>query len=127
MTGVQTCALPILRICVAANYFQGDVYAALWQLLVTGDPCAGTPGLLSAANFQFGATVYASPFIAAAQSVPGVVAVQLTIFARMDSSTPAGAAPPVQLTMGPLEIPRCDNDPNHADRGQLVLILDGGK
>jgi hypothetical protein len=60
-----------LTICVAANFFQGDVYAALWQILVTGDACAGTAGLLNAANFTFGATVYSSPIIAAAQSVPG--------------------------------------------------------
>ena len=27
-----------LDICVEAGYFQGDVYAAVWQVLVTGDP-----------------------------------------------------------------------------------------
>jgi hypothetical protein len=29
--------------------------------------------------------------------------------------------------MGASEIPCCDNDPNHLDRGRLVLALDGGK
>jgi hypothetical protein len=29
--------------------------------------------------------------------------------------------------MGATEIPRCDNDPNHADHGLLVLTMDGGK
>jgi hypothetical protein len=29
--------------------------------------------------------------------------------------------------MGSLEIPRFDNDLNHADRGLLVLTMDGGK
>jgi hypothetical protein len=56
-----------------------------------------------------------------------VVAVSLTTFERMDSPTPPGAAIPTQLTMGSLEIPRFDNDPNHADRGLLVLTMDGGK
>jgi hypothetical protein len=116
-----------LSICVAANYFQGDVYAALWQLLVTGDTCTGTPGLLSAANFQFGATVYASPIIAAAQGVPGVVSVQLIVFARMDAPAAPGTLPPSYLSFGPLEIPCCNNDPDHIDRGRLVLALDGGK
>ena len=116
-----------LNICVASGYFQGDVYAALWQVLVTGDACTGTPGLLSAANFQFGATVYASPFIAAAQSVTGVVSVQLTTFARQDSPPLPGTPPPTQLTMGPLEIPCCENDPNNLDHGLLTLTLDGGK
>ncbi len=116
-----------LEICVAPGYFQGDVYAALWKLLVTGDSCTGAPGFLNAANFQFGQTVYASPIVATAQTVPGVVAVTLVTFERMDSPTPAGQAPPAQLTMAAVEIPCCNNDPNHADRGILTLTMDGGK
>ncbi len=116
-----------LDICVAASQFRGDVYAAVLRVLVTGDRCSGTLGLLDPANFEFGETVYASPVVAAAQSVPGVVALTLTTFERMDSPTPPGMATPIQLTMGRLEIPRCDNDPNHADRGLLILSLDGGK
>jgi hypothetical protein len=116
-----------LEICVASNFFQADVYAALWKLLVSGDSCAGTEGLLNAANFRFAQTVYASPIIAAAQGVVGVVAVTLVTFERMDSPTLPGAAPPTQLLMNAVEIPRCDNDPNHADHGRLVLTMDGGK
>jgi hypothetical protein len=116
-----------MTICVAPGYFQGDVYAAIWQVLVTGDSCTGTPGLLSSENFQFGATVYASPIIAAAQSVPGVVSVQLTVFARQESLSPAGTPPPVFLEMQPLEIPCCNNDPNNLDLGMLTLNMDGGK
>ena len=116
-----------LEICVAPGFFQGDVYAALWKLLVTGDSCTGTPGFLNAANFQFGQTVYASPFVAAAQSVAGVMAVTLTTFERMDAPAPAGQAPPADLTMAAVEIPCCNNDPNHADRGMLTLTMDGGK
>lgn len=116
-----------LEICVAPSFFQADVYAAIWELLVTGDSCTGTPGLLNAANFQFGQTVYASPIIAAAQQVVGVAAVTLLTFERMDSPTAPGAATPTQLLMGAVEIPCCDNDPNHADHGLLVLTMDGGK
>jgi hypothetical protein len=96
-------------------------------VLVTGDSCAGTPGLLSSENFAFGATVYASPIIAAAQGVPGVVSVQMTTFARQESLPPQGTTPPVFLQMGPLEIPCCNNDPNNLDLGLLTLTLDGGK
>jgi hypothetical protein len=124
----ETVGLSIgLEICVAPGYFRGDVYAALWQVLVTGDSCTGTAGLLIAENFAFGTTVYASPIIAAAQGVPGVVSVTLTTFARQNSPPPAGTPPPPYLLMGPLEIPSCDNDPNNLDRGRLVLTLDGGK
>ena len=116
-----------LSVCVAAGYFQGDVYAALWKVLVTGDACAGITGLLSTKNFTFGSAVYSSPFIAAAQSVVGVVSVTLTAFARMDSPPPANTVPPALLTFGPQEIPCCQNDPNHLDRGLLSISLDGGK
>ena len=116
-----------LEICVAPGFFAGDVFAALWKLLVTGDSCTGTPGFLNAANFQFGQTVYASPIVAAAQTIPGVKAVALVTFERMDSPTPAGQPPPADLTMAAVEIPCCNNDPNHADRGTLTLTMDGGK
>jgi hypothetical protein len=116
-----------LTICVAPSYFQGDVYAALWQVLVTGDSCTGTPGLLSSESFNFGATVYASPIIAAAQGVAGVVSVQMTLFARQESLPPQGTPPPAFLQMGPLEIPCCNNDPDNLDLGLLTLTLDGGK
>ena len=116
-----------LEICVMPGFFRGDVYAALWKLLVTGDACSGKPGLLNAANFQFGQTVYASPIVAAAQSVVGVASVTLTTFERMDRPQPAHAAAPTQLTMGTVEDPCCDNDPNHADHGSLTLTMDGGK
>ncbi|HTX77636.1 MAG TPA: hypothetical protein VMD29_15610 [Terracidiphilus sp.] len=116
-----------LEVCVMPGFFRGDVYAALWKLLVSGDSCAGTPGLLNQANFQFGQTVFASPILAAAQSIPGVGAVTLVTFERMDRPQPANATPPAQLLMGAVEIPCCDNDPNHADRGSLTLTMDGGK
>lgn len=116
-----------LQICVAQNFFAADVREALWKLLVAGDSCTGAQGLLNQANFQFGQTVYASPIIAAAQSVAGVAAVTLVAFARMTDTSAPGAAPPAQLTMGSVEIPCCDNDPNHADRGMLTLIMTGGK
>jgi hypothetical protein len=117
-----------MEICVDPDHFQGDVYEALMHLFITGERCNGQSGLLNAANFSFGETVYASPLIAAAQSVEGVLAATLTVFARMDA--PAGAPDGVAtgyLSMGRLEIPRCDNDPNHLDHGIFVLHMDGGK
>jgi len=116
-----------LQICVAPSFFIADVRQALWKLLVTGDSCTGAAGLLNEANFRFGQTVYASPIIAAAQSAPGVAAVTLQRFARLTQPPAQGAAPLAQLTMGPTEIPCCDNDPNRLDRGRLTLTMTGGK
>ena len=117
-----------MEICVDPNHFQGDIYEALMRVFITGDRCNRQPGLLNAASFSFGETVYASPLVAAAQSVEGVLAAALTTFARMDAPTgaPDGVATGY-LTMGRLELPRCDNDPNHLDRGIFVLHMDGGK
>lgn len=117
-----------MEICVDPEHFQGDVFEALMHVFFSGDRCNGQPGLLNATNFTFGETVYASPLIAAAQAVEGVLATTLTVFARMDAhvGAPDGVATGY-LTMGRLEIPRCDNDPNHLDRGTFVLHMDGGK
>jgi len=115
-----------LEICVDPNHFQGDVYTALMKLFITGDQCNGQSGLLNAANFTFGEIIFLSPFIAGAQQVEGVLAVTATTFTRMDAPWVDGIAQGY-LTMGRLEIARCDNDPNHLDHGSLVLHMDGGK
>jgi hypothetical protein len=93
---------------------------------ITGDQCSGRPGLLNASNFVFGETVYASPLVAAAQSVPGVISATLAVFSRLDAPWVDGVAQGY-ISLGRLEIAACDNDPNHLDRGVLTLQLDGGK
>lgn len=116
----------VLQICVAPDHFRGDVYAALLKLFITGDQCSGQPGLLNADNFIFGETVYASPLIAAAQSVDGVISATLITFSRLDQPWVNGVAQGY-IALGALEIASCDNDPNHLDRGVFTLQLDGGK
>jgi hypothetical protein len=115
-----------MDICVDADHFRGDVFAALMKVFISGDQCDGRRGILDAANFSFGETVFASPLIAAAQAVEGVRSATLSVFRRMDDPTGDGVARGY-LAMGRLEIPRCDNDPNRLDLGQFVLHLDGGK
>ena len=115
-----------MEVCVDSDHFQGHVEAAIEELLITGNQCNGQPGILNEANFTFGQTVYASPLIAAVQGVEGVSSVTLTVLQRMDDPSIDGAAQG-WLTMGRLEIARCDNDPNRLDHGILVLHMDGGK
>jgi len=55
-----------------------------------------------------------------------VTSVTLTIFERMDDPSIDGVALGY-LTMGRVEIARCDNDPNRLDHGIFVLHMDGGK
>jgi len=115
-----------MNICVDPAFFQSDVRNALLQVFTTGNQCTGQPGILNPENFTFGQTIYTSPLIAAAQAVEGVAAATLTVFQRMDDSSIDGVAQGY-LTMGRLEIARCDNDPNRLDHGILVLHMDGGK
>lgn len=115
-----------LQICVEAAHFQGDVYQTLMQVFITGDQSSSPAGLLNAANFAFGQTVYASPLIAAAQAVDGVRSATLTTFTRMDAPWVDGVTQGF-IPMGRLDIPRCDNDPDHLDHGTLTLHMEGGK
>jgi len=115
-----------MSICVDPSFFQTDVRNALLQVFTTGDQCTGQPGLLNPANFTFGQTIYASPLIAAAQTVDGVSAATMTIFQRMDDPSINGVTKGY-LAMGRLELARCDNDPNRLDHGILVFHMDGGR
>jgi hypothetical protein len=115
-----------MDIAVDAQHFQGDVYEALMMVFVTGNQCDGSTGMLNPANFTFGQTVYASPLVAAAQAVEGVVSATLTTFTRMDTPWVNGVGQGY-LTIGRLQVARCDNDPNHLDHGTLTLHLAGGK
>ena len=115
-----------MNICVDPGFFQADVYTALMDLFTTGNLCTGQPGMLNPDNFTFAQTIYTSPFIAAAQGVEGVTSAAMTLFQRMDDPSLDGVALGY-LTMGRLEIARCDNDPNRLDHGIFVLHMDGGK
>jgi hypothetical protein len=115
-----------MNICVDMNHFQSDVRDAITAVFTTGILCSGQRGILNPENFTFGQTIYASPLIAAAQAVDGVVSATLTVFQRMDDPSVDGSAQGL-LTMHRLEIARCDNDPNRLDHGILVLHMDGGR
>jgi hypothetical protein len=115
-----------MDICVDADHFQSDVRDALMRVFISGNQCSGRRGMLNAANFTFGQTIYASPLIAAAQSVDGVASATLTVLQRMADPSFNGAAQGF-LIMQRLEIARCENDPNRLDRGIFVLHMDGGK
>ena len=109
-----------LAVSVDAGHFRGDVYAALMARFT------GPDGLLSTVGASFGQTVYASPLIAAAQAVDGVAAVVLGTFSRMDAPWVDGTVTGF-ISLGRLEIARCDNDPDRLDHGLFTITLDGGK
>jgi len=115
-----------LAVCVLPRYRRTDVATALVQVLISGQTCSGTPGLLDASRFSFGQTIYLSPIIAAVQQVQGVGSVRATAFQRVDDPEHDAVADGF-ITMQRLEIARVDNDPSRPDHGILDLALDGGE
>jgi hypothetical protein len=115
-----------MHVCVKRDYFRSDVKGALLEIFSNRILQDGRRGMFHPDNFTFGQTVYLSPLIAAAQAVEGVESVEVTVFQRQGQDDPK----PLQdgfLSMGRLEIARCDNDPNFAERGVFVLTVGGGK
>jgi hypothetical protein len=115
-----------LEVCVAADYFQSNVQAALLQVLSNRLLPNGQKGLFYPDNFTFGQTVYLSPVFLAARSVAGVVSVRATKFQPQGVDTDrflvAG-----EITLGPLQVARLENDPSFPAHGQLTLVMEGGK
>lgn len=116
-----------MHVCVLPDYFRSDVEGALLAVFSNRVLPDGRRGVFHPDNFTFGQTVYLSPLYAAAQAVPGVASVQVTVFQRQSSVFDPQPLADGQLAMGRLEIARCDNDPNFAERGVFSLSLGGGK
>jgi predicted phage baseplate assembly protein len=115
-----------LLVCVAATHFRADVRAGLAEVLSNRVLSDGRRGLFHPDNLSFGQTVYLSPIYAAARQVAGVASVQATLFRRQGTPDPVPLADGF-MSLGRLEIPRLDNDPNFPERGVLRLALFGGK
>ena len=114
-----------MRVSVEPDYFRSDVQRALLAVFSNRILPDGRRGLFHPDNFSFGRPVYLSPLYAAAQEVAGVRSVVITEFQRLNN--PGGEALAQGfLSLGRLEIPRCDNDPNFPDRGVFRLVLEGG-
>jgi len=134
ITGASYAALDLgLSICVKPLYLRAQVEALLRQRLGTGVLPDGAPALFNPDSLTFGQAVYLSPIIAAAQTIPGVMEVQVT---RLDVLVP-GRPPPTtrpdsvpasgMLALAPSMIARLDQDPNHPENGRLTLLLRGGR
>lgn len=115
-----------LQVCVLPHYLRAHVRAALNEVFSTRVLAGGRRGLFHPDNLTFGGSVFLSQLVAAAQSVEGVESVRVTRLQRLFEE-PKGELESGVLSIGPLEVARLDNDPNHPERGQLVLDLRGGR
>lgn len=115
-----------MHICVKPDYFRNDVKAAVLEVFSNQILPDGRRGVFHPDNFTFGQTVYLSPLYAAAQTVEGVASVQILVFQRQGQKDSKPLADGF-LPLGRLEIARCNNDPNFAERGVFRLNVGGGK
>ena len=116
----------VLKVCVAPTHLRGHVRAALLDVFSSRALKGGALGYFHPDRLTFGGPLYLSGIVAAAHAVAGVVSVQVTRlqrqFAPANHEIENGLLP-----IGPFEIARLDNDPNHPDGGRLSLLLEGGR
>jgi len=114
-----------LDICIEANYFQADVLAEVEDVLTAGLRADGSPGFFHPNSFTFGQSVYLSALVAAVQTVPGVRALHVAVFRPL--LRPANhEIKNGEITAGPFQIFRLDNDPSRPENGVLNLTPEGG-
>jgi len=116
----------VMQICVLPGYQRAHVEAALLDLFGTGTTASGQPGFFSPDNLTFGTPISVSKLVAAAAGVTGVQSATVTVLQRLGQGDDGELAAGV-LTTGPMQIPQLDNDPRHPERGQLKLLMGGGR
>lgn len=125
-----------LTVCATPGHQHGQILAELYRLLGRGLLADGRLGFFHPDALTFGEPVRLSRLVAAAAAVQGVESVRVTRLARLfdagrlgtpydtdfdDTALEAGV-----LRLGPLEIARCDNDPDRPENGRLSIELGGG-
>ena len=115
-----------LFICVRDGYLRGHVKAALLDTFSNRLLPGGQRGFFHPDRLSFGQGIYLSQVVATAQTVEGVESVRVTRFERLYEG-PNGEIEAGVLPLGPLEVPRLDNDPGFPEHGRLTLTLEGGR
>ncbi|MEU3920812.1 putative baseplate assembly protein [Streptomyces sp. NPDC029004] len=117
-----------LAVCAAPGHQHGQILAELYRLLGNRPLTGGRLGFFHPDALTFGEPVRLSRLVAAAAAVQGVESVRVTRLRRLfhedpldDTALEAGV-----LRLGPLEIARCDNDPDRPELGRLSIELGGG-
>lgn len=113
------------HVCVKPGYFKSDVLESLLRRLGTGLQSDGRRSAFDPDQLTFGQAIYLSSLYAEILSVAGVESAEATDFRRF-GQLPNGELAKGFIEMGPLEIPRCDNDPNFPENGQINFTFDGG-
>ncbi len=115
-----------LVVCVDPDYFQADVQQTLTKIL--GSSCLpnGQPAFFAPSNFKLGQTVYLSPIYAAVRKVAGVQSVTANTFQPQGVKTKSYLQMG-EISLGPFQVARMDNDRSRPANGRLTLVMKGGK
>jgi len=115
-----------MHVCVDPTYRQADVQVALMQRFSDQQLPDGSLGVFYPDNFKLGEPVYLGPIYAAAQSIAGVVSVDVTTFQRAD--LPGGdGIKNGYLKPGRTEAFTLRNNPDFPEQGTFTLTVDGGR
>lgn len=123
----QLVALEVtFRVVVRDDYFRSDVEQALKSTFTSGIQPDGRLGVFHPDKFTFGQTVYLSPWVAAAQAIPGVSSVTVARFQRRDEPGET-AIDTGFIAFERLEVPVLENNSNFPERGTFEILTEGGK
>jgi hypothetical protein len=120
-----------LTICVRPGHHPEDVEQALLAELGTGVLPDGRPAFFHPDRLTFGDSIWLSQVVARCTAVEGVHLVETAPGRNPNRFSRWGRPQGDELergriAIGPSEIARCDNDPNHPDHGQVQLFMEGG-
>ncbi|MFF2922820.1 putative baseplate assembly protein [Streptomyces celluloflavus] len=115
-----------LEVCAVPGHQHGQILAELTRLLGSRVLPGGRLGFFHPDALTFGEPVRLSRLVAVAAAVPGVRSVAVTRLRRLFHED-QGELEAGVLRLGPLEIARCDNDPDRPENGRLVIGLGGGR
>jgi hypothetical protein len=110
-------------VCVDPGFWPRDVRFLLEQEFSTGFAPDGSPAFFNPDRWSFGQPLRRSEVVGRAQRVAGVHHVAGVEVWRMDGSPLTADEVPV----GPSQIVRVDNDPDHRERGTLRVLTTGGR
>jgi predicted phage baseplate assembly protein len=115
-----------LTICVKPGYLRSQVKAALQAVFSTRTLPNQKRGFFHPDNVTFGDGLYLSQLVAVAESVAGVESVVVSELKRQFEPSAREIVEGV-LALNPLEIVRCDTDPNFPEHGRIEFNLHGGR
>ncbi|KUL52437.1 hypothetical protein ADL22_05040 [Streptomyces sp. NRRL F-4489] len=115
-----------LAVCAEPGHQHGQILAELYRVLGARALPGGRRGFFHPDALTFGEPVRLSRLVAVAAAVPGVRSVAVTRLRRMFHED-RGEREAGVLGLGPLEIARCDNDPDRPENGRLAIDFGGAR